>query len=302
MAMTSASGSRIFREQGIGDAELLEPLGAQQARVAPQARRAILPGVVAAAGERVVDAELDAAAQDAGLGELDERGVDLQPRALDAGPGRELRHLLEGREILRPAVRVAAVVERVHADEAIVRLQGLRPGEREAEEDRVARGDVGRRARLRLRREQPRAVLRHRHVGSERRAAELAQVELHDLVPRDAHRPGDALRALELVDVALAVAEAERAQLVAFVPSDREHRRRIQAAAQEDYGLNQESSPGAPSGASDGVWIEFFFPWSCAWGAWVFGAWAPPPRPRRGRAGARAPRRGSSRGCGAAGP
>src|SRR5438309_952744 len=104
MAMTSASGSRIFREQGIGDAELLEPLGAQQARVAPQARR---------------------------------------------------------------------------------------------------------------------AILRHRHVGSERRAAELAQVELHDLVARDAHRPGDALRALELVDVALAVAEAERAQLVAFVPSDR---------------------------------------------------------------------------------
>src|SRR5437762_13620641 len=89
--MTSASGSRIFRKQGIGDPELLEPLGAQQGRVAAPARRAILPGVVAAAGERVVDAELDAAAQDAGLGELDERGVDLQPRALDAGPGRELQ-------------------------------------------------------------------------------------------------------------------------------------------------------------------------------------------------------------------
>src|SRR5207244_13297306 len=68
--------------------------------------------------------------------------------------------------------------------------------------------------------------------GSERRAAELAQVEFDDLVPRGAHRPRDALRAFELVDVALAVAEAERAELVAFVPGDREHSRRIQAAAQ----------------------------------------------------------------------
>src|SRR5438552_14187930 len=117
MAMTSASGSRIFRKQGIRGAELFEPLGAQQARVAAPARRAIRPGVVAAAGERVVDAELDAAAQDACLGELDERGVDLQARALDAGPGRELRHLLEGREILRPAVRVAAVEDGAARDQ-----------------------------------------------------------------------------------------------------------------------------------------------------------------------------------------
>src|SRR5467141_4522512 len=281
MAMTSASGSRIFREQGIRDAELLEPLGAQQARVAPPARRAVLRRVVAAAGERVVDAELDAAAQDAGLGELDERRVDLQPRSLDAGLGRELRHLLVGREVLRPAIGVAAVVERVHADEEVVRLQRFRPGEREAEEDRVARRDVGQRNRLRLRREQPRAVLRHLHVGSEPRAAELAQVEFHDLVPRDAHRPGDALRALELVDVALAVAETERAELVAFVPGDRYYSRRGEAAAQQDYGFSQESSPGEPSGASDAAWIGFFFPVSFAWGAWVSGASAPPRRPRR---------------------
>src|SRR5438309_8577789 len=115
MAMTSVSGSRmeagsisclrwrhreligvrarLFRQQRVCDAELRESLGAQQARVASPARRAILRGVVAAAGERVVDAELDAAAEDAGLGELDERRVDLQPRSLDAGPGRELRHL-----------------------------------------------------------------------------------------------------------------------------------------------------------------------------------------------------------------
>src|SRR5882762_4688687 len=112
MAMTSASGSRaIFRKQRVCDAELLEPLRAQQARVAPPARRAILPGVVAAAGERVVDAELDAAAQDAGLAELDERGVDLQPRSLDAGLGRELRHLLVAHEVLKPTVRIAAGAE-----------------------------------------------------------------------------------------------------------------------------------------------------------------------------------------------
>ena len=104
---------------------------------------------------------------------------------------REVRHPLERLEVLRPAVGIARIVERVHADEDVVRTGRLREGEREGEEDRVARRHVGDRDPaadlLRAR------VLRHRDVRGERRAAEGAQVDLGDR--RDAPRRAPARRA-----------------------------------------------------------------------------------------------------------
>ena len=77
-----------------------------------------------------------------------------------------------------------------------------------AEEDRVARGDVGDRdvgghGRLV-------AILRHRDVGGQRAAAELAEVDLDDAMLDDAEFSRDLLRGAELVAVALAVVEAHR--------------------------------------------------------------------------------------------
>ena len=78
----------------------------------------------------------------------------LQPlRALDAGLGGEVRHPLEGVDVLGAAVGIAAVVERVDADEDVARAEHLGPREREREEDRVARRHVGDR--------DPRAHLAH---------------------------------------------------------------------------------------------------------------------------------------------
>ena len=67
----------------------------------------------------------------------------IRCRALDGGLGREVRHLLERLDVLGPAVGVAAVVEGVDADEDVVCFEHLGPGERDREEDGVARGHVG---------------------------------------------------------------------------------------------------------------------------------------------------------------
>ncbi len=64
--------------------------------------------------------------------------MDLQPLApFDPGLGRQVGHLLERRDVLRPAVRVAAVIKRVHSDEHIAGSERLRPRQREGKEHRV---------------------------------------------------------------------------------------------------------------------------------------------------------------------
>src|SRR3712207_9326233 len=61
--------------------------------------------IVTAAGQAVIDAELQAALDDLGLGELDQGRVDgqLLP-ALDAGLGRQTGHALKGLNVFRAAV------------------------------------------------------------------------------------------------------------------------------------------------------------------------------------------------------
>ncbi len=79
------SGLAEAAQQRIGQTRLGEPLGAQQARVAPAAGLPVGPRVVAAAGDRVVHAQLEPLADDLRLGQLDQRRVD---RAASACPRR----------------------------------------------------------------------------------------------------------------------------------------------------------------------------------------------------------------------
>ena len=67
-----------------------------------------------------------------------------EPRAaFHAGLGRQVRHALERLDEFRPAIGIAGIVERIHADENVGRLEHLRPGQREGEKNRVARRHVG---------------------------------------------------------------------------------------------------------------------------------------------------------------
>ena len=176
---------------------------------------------------------------DLGLGEPDQRGVDGQPRAFDAGPGGEVRHPRVGLEVLGPAIGIAAVVERVGAEEDVAGAEGLGPGQREREEDGVAGGDVG--GRDALADLGQRRVLGHRHVGGERRAPEGAEVEVDHHVPPDAEPLGHAPRGLELDRVPLAVAHAQRVDVEPVAPRDGGGRGRVHPAAQQDDGFGLRS-------------------------------------------------------------
>ena len=69
----------------------------------------------------------------------------LNALAVHARRGRQRRQLLEGGDELRTAIRIARVIERVHADDDVVRAEHLGPAERQRQEDGVARRHVGRR-------------------------------------------------------------------------------------------------------------------------------------------------------------
>src|SRR5687768_18488152 len=87
--------------QGIGDPGLPKALVAKHTRIAGAARTAVGQGVVAAPGQREVDAQLHRAAHDARLRERDERRVNRERAlALDAGPGAEVRRALERVDVL----------------------------------------------------------------------------------------------------------------------------------------------------------------------------------------------------------
>ncbi len=69
--------------------------------------------------------------------------MDFGGFALNSSLGCEVGHFLECVDIFRAAIWVAAIVERVHADEDVMRADGFGIGKGEGEENCVARGDVG---------------------------------------------------------------------------------------------------------------------------------------------------------------
>ena len=120
----------------------------------------------------------------------------------DAGLRREARHDFEGGDELGTAVGVAAVVERVHADEHVARTEHLGERESERQEDRVAGGNVRDRN---VSGDVDSPVLRHRDVVGQRRPAERSQIDVDDAVLDRAQLCGNLGGGLELERVTLPV-------------------------------------------------------------------------------------------------
>ena len=80
-----------------------------------------------------------------------------------------------------------------------------------------------------------RVVLGHVDVGGQRRAAERPQVDVDDHVALDARGCRDPRGGLELELVALPVAEAQRVNGVPLALGDRQHRGRVEPAAEQHH-------------------------------------------------------------------
>ena len=148
---------------------------------------------------------------------------------LHARLGRDIAELLERVDKLRPAVGIAAVVDAVDADPDLVCAARFGKRERERQEDRIARGDVGRRYRL--------ADLFEGHVLfdglrtiGQRASTEPRQVNGEDDVFFNGEAFRDVGRRVELPRVALTVVYGERVNIAPLRFCDGAHGRGIEAA------------------------------------------------------------------------
>src|SRR6516225_3847017 len=208
----------------IGDARRSKARAPQAAGVAAAARPALGIRLIARYGLAVIDAEPRAREDDLGLGPADERCVDAAGSAFDTGPGCERGQPPERFDELWTTVRVAAGVDDIDADKHIARTEHLHPGQRERQQDGVARRDV--RDGNTLAR-----ALRHRDGAiGERRAANAGEIDAHDAMLAGAAGARDTASSVELRRVPLAIIDRERVAGEAPLERDRERRGRIEAS------------------------------------------------------------------------
>jgi hypothetical protein len=222
----------------------LEPLEPQQARLAMAAGGSIGRRVVAGGGEPEVHSQIQPPPDDLRLAQRDERRVNPDFRAFDSRAGGEVRHSGVGRDVLGPAVGIAAVVEGVGPKEDVPGAEGFGPREREGEEDRVPGRHVGGRDTLPdpLRRR----VLGHRDVAGEGGSAEGAEIQVHDHVSCDGQSGRNPAGRLELDRVALAVPHAQGVDLEALAARHGGGGGGVHAAAQEHHGAGGCHAPKLP--------------------------------------------------------
>src|SRR5690606_14799322 len=169
-------------DTGVGEAR-----AAQAAAIAEPASKPFVGGIVARPAHRRIEPEPVRFLRDTGLAPFLKRRVNAERLSFGAFLRREPRSLGEAGDELRPAIRITGIIERVDANEDVMRADRLRPAEREREEDEIARGNVSYRNVVAA----ADALLRHVEIIGERGAAELAQVEREDDVPRRAEVAGD---------------------------------------------------------------------------------------------------------------
>ena len=191
-------------------------------------------GIVARPAQPHVDAQPLALAHDIRLGHMLERRMDREALALDARLGGDLRQPFERRDELRPAVGIARIIQRIDPDEQVARARRLRPAEREAEEDRIARRDIGDGNAAALFGAD--AILGHGDIVGQRRSAEGRQVERQDDVAFGAEHIGDAARGRQLDTVALVIIHRQREHAISLLPRAGGGDHRVEPAGDEHDG------------------------------------------------------------------
>ena len=138
---------------------------------------------------------------------MDQRRANPDPVSFHARLGGEVGHGLEGFDIFGPAIRVAGIIDGVHADEDIPAAAHLGHRQGIGQKDGVACRHIG--DGHALRHGLQRAVLGHVDTVRQRRAADGPQVDLADPVRGQAHFRGHALRRVDLHPMPLAVVKGD---------------------------------------------------------------------------------------------
>ncbi len=95
-------------------------------------------------GKRIVDAELNTCANDFSLGHIYDRRMDvILAFTLDSSSSGKVCSPLKGRNVFRPAIRIAAVVGLVGANENIKYSKYFCPSEGITQKYRISRRHIG---------------------------------------------------------------------------------------------------------------------------------------------------------------
>src|SRR5712691_4975839 len=110
----------------ISNTSIQESLPPQDARIAMAARLPLRIRVIARVRKRVIDSQLDAAPDDLRFGHVDEWCDDAGLAAFDSAARAADDYVLKCLDELRPAVGIAAGIERVDADPDLRRVARFR--------------------------------------------------------------------------------------------------------------------------------------------------------------------------------
>ena len=137
-------GFSDFVLQRVFDPRLFESFESEQTTIAGATGESGFIRVIATVGEPVIDAEVESFFDDLGFGHVDERGVDFHfSRSFHTGFGGQVGECLERADKFGTAVRISAIIDRVHPDKNIVALLDLGIGQRIGQKDGVPRWHVG---------------------------------------------------------------------------------------------------------------------------------------------------------------
>src|SRR3954454_14457574 len=100
-------------------------------------------GIIAAVRECKINPEFRRLVNDGGFAHRDQRSVHAKLRPFRPGLGCKCGQLFKRGDEFGPTIGRAAVVDCVYADENVAHVEHLRPGERVAEKNRIARRNVG---------------------------------------------------------------------------------------------------------------------------------------------------------------
>src|SRR5437667_10355487 len=123
--------------QGAGEASFREAFLPEDAAIAESAGSTFGTRLVAGPREREIHAQGMAGPDNLGLGHPDQGCVNLEPApAFHAGLRGQVRHLLEGLDVLGTAIWVPGVIEDVGSEEHVLSAEDLGPAQRVGENDR----------------------------------------------------------------------------------------------------------------------------------------------------------------------
>src|SRR4030042_4213960 len=166
-------------------------------------------GIIAAMGQGIIDPKLQSFFYDLCFGHLDQGGSNSNgDPSLNAGFCGQIGHPLKCMNIFRPAIRGAAVIDGVNADENIRRVKDLGPRKSTGKEDGVSRRNISdRNAYSDLYRI---SILGDLHSIRKRRAADEVQIDLHDQVISRSQCIRNSSGRLKFENMALSVLKTER--------------------------------------------------------------------------------------------